>query len=102
MIGKTSILDHIYIKDPTLISHLKLTDPFFGDHVLVEFTINASYNETSLVLRRDWRNYSQNLLHTKLAAIDWRIEIDNVQQYWNVFENLLINIIDEIVPRTVQ
>ena len=30
--------------------------------------------------------------------MDWRIEIDDVQQFWNVFENRLIKVIDEIVP----
>ena len=39
---RTSILDHIYIKDPTIVSKLNFIDPFFGDHVLVEFVINAT------------------------------------------------------------
>ena len=45
MIGterKTSALDHIYVKDPTVISKLKFTEPFFGDHVLIEFCINTN------------------------------------------------------------
>ena len=32
--------------------------------------------------------------------VDWDIKIDNVQQYWKVFESLLIKIVDEIVPLT--
>ena len=39
---RSSILDHVYIKDPTLISQLNCINPFFADHVLVEFVINAN------------------------------------------------------------
>ena len=38
---RSSILDHVYIKDRTVISKLSFVNPFFGDHVLVEFIINA-------------------------------------------------------------
>ena len=44
MIGssrRTSILDHIYVKNPLNVTKLGFSDPFFGDHVLVEFYINA-------------------------------------------------------------
>ena len=30
--------------------------------------------------------------------MDWNIQIEDAQQYWNVFENMLVNIVDEIVP----
>ena len=33
--------------------------------------------------------------------MNWNIEIPVVQQFWNVFENLLINVVDEIVPLNV-
>ena len=36
---------------------------------------------------RDWSKYSKDVLNEKLSNIDWNIEIDNVQEYWNVFEN---------------
>ena len=42
---RSSILDHIYIKDPTLVSALKYVNPFFGDHVLLEFLVNAKKNQ---------------------------------------------------------
>ena len=41
-----------------------------------------------------------NKLNAKLAVVDCKIKIDDVQQYWNVFENKIIKIIDEIVPLT--
>jgi hypothetical protein len=33
-----------------------------------------------------------------LSVLDWGIDIDNVQEYWNVFENLLINVVDAVAP----
>ena len=32
--------------------------------------------------------------------MDWNIDIEDVQDFWNVFENKLIKIVDEIVPMT--
>ena len=46
----------------------------------------------------DWRRYSGGLLNTKLNEVDWDIDIDEVQEYWNVFESKLIKIVDAIVP----
>ena len=40
------------------------------------------------------------LLNEKLASVDWNIGKDNVQDFWNVFENKLIKIVDEIVQMT--
>ena len=56
---KKLILDHIHIKDPTLISNLKFTTPYFGDHKLVIFTMNAKKLEPITSKRRDWRSYSK-------------------------------------------
>ena len=87
---KTSILDHIYIRDPTVISNLKFINLFFGDHKLIEFTVNAKKTEAVILKRRDWRFYSKEILNEKLATINWSIDIDEVQEYWNVIENKLI------------
>ena len=38
---RTSILDHIYVKNPLNVTKLGFLNPYFGDHVLVEFRINA-------------------------------------------------------------
>ena len=50
------------------------------------------------VKMRDWRRYSKDLLNLELAKIDWNIGVDDVQQYWNIFEDRLIKIIDSLVP----
>ena len=97
---RSSILDYIYIKDPTIVNHLGSVDPLFGDLVLVEF--NAVYHKTKneTVKSRDWRNFSKEVLNEKLSSMDWNINIDNMQEFWNVFENNLIGVVDEIVPLT--
>ena len=62
-------------------------DPFFGDHVLVEFKVAHNSCKNEIVTCRDWRNYSKELLYEMLRSIDWEVNIDNVQEFWNVFEN---------------
>ena len=47
--------------------------------------------------RRDWRKYSKESLIVKLNSVDWNIEIDEVQEFWNVVESKLIQINDDIV-----
>ena len=95
---KSSILDHVYIQDPTDLSSITHLNPPFGDHVLISFVINGVKNPSIPTLKRDWRTYTKELLCAKLAAVNWSIEIDSVQANWNKLENMLINIIDEIVP----
>ena len=46
--------------------------------------------EKEISKRRDWRKYSKELLNAKLTSTDWNIGVDDVQQYWNIFENMLI------------
>ena len=97
---RSSILDHIYIKDPTIVNNLRSIDMLFGDHVLVEFNVVYHKTDREIVKCRDWRKYSKESLIAKLSTIDWNIDIDNVQEFWNSFEKKLINVIDEIVPLT--
>ena len=103
MVGQTlrsSILDHVYYTDPTVIRNLRSLSPFFGDHLMVEFCINGPKPNKQVVQRRDWHRYSGGLLNEKLSTIDWDIEFDDVQSQWNYIESKLIVIIDEIVPLT--
>ena len=95
---KKSTLDHVYVKDPTTLSDITFSNPCFGDHVLIEFKVNAWPKKRHSIKQRDWRNYSKERLTHMLSRIDWNIDIIDVQQYWNVFENKLINVVDEIVP----
>ena len=55
---RSSILDHIYIKDPTVLSNLRFSDPFFGDHVLIKFKVNAFKNIANPVKLLNYLNIS--------------------------------------------
>ena len=64
------------------------------------FSANAKKLEPISEMRRDWRSYSKETLNARLACVDWNIEIDCVQQYWNVLENKIVKVVDEIIPLT--
>ena len=95
---KESTLDHVYVKDPTLILAINSVEPPFGDHKLIYFDIDHKNSEPERLLKRDYRLYSKDLLCNELAKENWSFDIEPVQEYWNVFENKLINIIDKIIP----
>ena len=95
---KSSIIDHIYLKDPTEISNLTCLTPPFGDHTLVHFEINIKKTIKSEIWKRNWKFYSKDLLVQKLYSVDWQIKKDSVQSYWNKFESKLVEIVDSIAP----
>ena len=74
--------------------------PIFGDHLLVYFDTNSNKKESKKYVRRDWRNYYKEKLSSNLSVIDWRMGVQGIQQYWNVFEDLLITVIDKLAPLT--
>ena len=37
-------------------------------------------------------------LNIELSKVDWNINVGDVQQYWNMFENKLIKIVDLVAP----
>ena len=45
---------------------------------------------------RDWQSFSNEKLSEKLSFVDWNINFDDVQEYWNTLENKIIVIVDEI------
>ena len=82
---KASILDHVYIRDPTLIKDIKSITPVFGDHRLIMIDIDEVKPKPIVVYRRDWRHYSKNVLNDELNMITWSTEIEDVQGFWNNF-----------------
>ena len=95
---KTSVLDHIYTADPSLIDDIESKWPVFTDHALIMFTTSSTKSEPNVELRRDWRNYSKEGLCQILAQRNWDFNSDSVQAYWNQFENQLVAVVDELVP----
>ena len=73
-----------------------LTD--IGDHMLISCEIVAFKSPKKVIMKRDWRNYSKDTLIMKLKILSTLPRTNCVQETWNKFENILINIIDDIVP----
>ena len=55
---RSSTLDHIYVKDPTVLKDINSIKPIFGDHSLIMFNIHGVKIKTPPVKMRDWRRYS--------------------------------------------
>ena len=97
---RESIIDHVYSTKPTTIQDLTSKRPFFGDHQMVIFKITTEKPEQNLSFRRSWQNYSKDNLLNLLKETDWSTHADTVQATWDIFENKLINIVDNLVPET--
>ena len=93
-----SIIDHIYTDHPEQISNLMSTLTDIGDHMLISCEIIASKSPKKVIMKRDWRNYSKDKLIMKLKKLSTLPITNCVQETWNKFENLLINIVDDIAP----
>ena len=98
----SSTIDHVYVKDPTRIKALYPITPPFGDHVLILAETISKHKIKSAVYKRNWRNYSPENLNALLREVDWEINFDSVQSYWNSFECKLIEIVDKIAPLELQ
>ena len=95
---KTSTLDHVYCNDSTLINNLHSITPLVGDHLIITFCINEKIKSPEPCWRRNWKNYNSETLNGRLAHENWIFEADSVQDYWNILENKIINIVDEFIP----
>ena len=84
-IPKTSIIDHVYLKDPTSVNNVSALTLPFGDHKL-------------MMLKRNWKLYSKEKLLAEISAVDWQIKKDSVQSFWNEFEGKLVKIVDKLAP----
>jgi hypothetical protein len=62
------------------------------------FNFLYTVEKYKIVWKPDWRSYSKERLSGMLIDLDWDINVPDVQQSWNMFENKLINVIDTIVP----
>ena len=97
---RKSILDHVYVKDPTHVFNLYSIEPLVGDHKLIIFEILHKHEPAKVILKRNWQQYSPISLLNELASTDFDIIADDVQSMWNRFENVLLPIIDKLAPMT--
>ena len=97
---KESTLDHIYVNDVTIVQNLYPITPEIGDHKLIVVEINGFPQVPTPYIKRNWKNYNINDLRIRLMQCNFDYGIENVQQYWNRFENDIISVVDEIAPLT--
>ena len=94
----TSIIDHVYLKDPTLIKSIYPISPPFGDHSLILIELNLKHGPKPILFKRNWVNYTQDKLKIALQKTNWHSNLDSVQAYWNNFESNLVEIVDDLAP----
>ena len=94
----SSIIDHVYTRDPTKINSIYPITPPFGDHclIIIEMQINQKVKQDAY--RRNWKKYNKENLINVLSQVNWQIECDSVQSYWNSFESKLIEVVDILAP----
>ena len=66
-----SILDHIYIKDVTLVEGLTMISPEVGDHKLIKFRIAFVRQKPKMLVQRNWRAYGRATLLEGLLSRDF-------------------------------
>ena len=58
---RRSVLDHICVRDATLISNLLPVETVLGDHKLITITIDESKAKQDISIKWDWHNYTKEL-----------------------------------------
>ena len=97
-VNKSSVIDHVYLKDPTSIKNISSLTPPFGDHKLVSFDTSIEKLLPKQTFKRNWKNYTKEKLIAELTVKNWQIKRDSVQSYWNEFESMLVEIVDRLAP----
>jgi hypothetical protein len=95
---RESILDHVYVSDPTSVLNLSSLKPHFGDHRMVYFDVFNGKTEIKSQIKRNWMHYTKESLLHSLSQEDWNLQSDNVQGCWNKMENKIIRIVDQLAP----
>jgi endonuclease/exonuclease/phosphatase family metal-dependent hydrolase len=95
---KQSTLDHIYVNNPFNVGEPFSMHPLFGDHSPVVIEVNSNSNVQATEIRRDWRFYSIASCRAVFSDVNFNIDCTDVQAFWNLFENLVINEVDKLAP----
>ena len=95
---RESLIDHVYSSNPASILTVDGFKPVFGDHTMVNVSVELNRPVPTTYHRREWKRYNKETLCGMLADVDWNIRDDSVQSYWNTFENKLVEVVDKIAP----
>ena len=90
---KESTLDHIYLNDVTIVQNLYPVILEIGDHKLIVMEIIGSPQAPTPYIKRNWKNYNTNDLWIRLMQCNFDYGIENVQQFWDRFENDIIGVV---------
>ena len=99
-VQRSSIIDHIYCTDPLLEETLESFEPTFGDHIALLIKVNGDKKSLHCNQRRNWTSYTKEKLLNMLREVDWQIDYDDVQSFWNHLESKVLSVVDELVPMT--
>ena len=88
---RSSMLDHIYVKDCSTVKNLSFKVPTFVDHIFIimEVELKVIITRKSCIMRK-WSSYSKENLNKSLQREIRKsnTELCNVQEHWNVLENI--------------
>ena len=93
---KTSVLDHVYVQDPTTTCKVYAIASLIDDRTFMIFDARNIFEPTKVTIRGSWKTYSKQSLLDELAVINFSIETGDVQSTYNNFENFLLHIIDKL------
>ncbi len=65
--------------------------------VTIILNLNLNKPVITLTKRREWRNYSKELLCAELKSKDWSIKLESVQAWCDIIENNIIAVVCAIV-----
>ena len=88
------------IGQPTLL-HCKLegVETIIGDHLLVTMKIeNLEKLQPVVSYRRDWSKYTTEILLEVLRSKNLDFEMQDIQENWNILEEILVKTTDQIAP----
>ena len=80
------ILDH---NNLALVNNCNPITPSFGDHLLIIVEITIVRPPVKNITRRNWKNYTKQIIVNELANVVFEIDCNDVQQYWNMFLKIL-------------
>ena len=102
-VKKESLLDHVYVTNIATIKDVHCVEPVFGDHFLAIIELHSRIDlATNAHVKQNWTGYSnvkmENLVTETIRNTTCMWESLDVQEYWNVIENVLINCVDSLAP----
>jgi hypothetical protein len=96
---KSSVIDHIYSTNSTNVEKIVYVNTTYGDHklIILRTTDEAKIGQIK-IRRRNWRNYSSEMLAEELGKVEWQTKIKSIQELWNSIEQEILTVIDKLVP----